>query len=124
MENLKITDRQDKGLLAGNGKWKKIFSAIPNVVDDLAREANQLFDYSAGKNARTIAIEQNRIKNPLWNNTGLFHYMNNTRVQTLPQKRAGLIDPNAFKFVLLLGVAGFVIYKLLPTSKPQEKINE
>ncbi len=109
---------QETGLLSGKGKGKgkvkKIFTTIFHVIDDLALEASHVFDYAMGKEARTTAIEQNRLKNPLWNNTGLFDYMHEMTDPPPAPKQAGLLDPNAIKFMLLLGVVGFGIYKMLP----------
>ena len=114
----------NNGLLAGDGKGKKIFTTISTVIDDLSREANSVFDYAKGKESKTNAISQNRLRNPFWDNAGLPGYMHYMTTAIPQQKQAGLIDPNAFKFVLLLGVAGFLIYKLLPTSKPEQELTK
>jgi len=119
MENL--TSMKDKGILAGNGKVKKILTAGSTVIDDLASEANHLFDYSRGLDAKSRYIEQNRLKNPLWNNAGLFDFMHNMTTYTPPQKQTGLVNPEALKFVLLLGAIGFAVYVFLPKQYPIQK---
>ncbi len=112
---------QDAGILSGDGKGKKIFTTISTIIDELSREANSVFDFAKGKESKTNKIEQNRLRNPFWNNSGLPNYMHYMTTLPPPAKQAGLVNSEALKFVLLLGAIGFAVYKLMPEQNSIHK---
>ena len=91
-----------------------VWSSIINIIGSLATAGSNIL----GTN-RSMANQ--RAREPK-NNTALFTYMHNMTKQQ-PTK-TGLMNPNAVKFVLLLGVGSFFVVEMLHGKEDEADIEE